>query len=173
MNKDFNENIYLFISHLLPFLSSVLLIICSYIPFDFFALNCIKVSFGAICTYFWLQHRPDLFNLWSVFWLGVFDDVITASPFGINMFEYLLLFVLVNNTSRLFNAKPFVVLWCGFALLDLICYLAKWLLVSVYYSQFLPLPELMVSYLITVSVYPIISLFLAFVQNNLIQEENI
>ena len=173
MGKNLDENISSLFQRLLPFLSWVLLVLLSYIPLDFMFLNSIRPAIGIICVYFWLQHRPDLFNLGSVFCLGLVDDVISSSPFGSNVFEMLLMYVLVNNTSRFLNAKPFVVLWYGFGVLALMTMLSRWLLVSVYYSQFLPLSMLFFSYMVTIAVYPLISLLLAFVQNNLIQDDDL
>ncbi len=171
MAKDFDENITSVFQRVLPFLVSAILLLFSYIPLDFMFLNSIRPAMGVICVYFWLQHRPDLFNLGSVFFLGVLDDMVTSSPLGSNIFELLLMYVLVNNTSRFLNAKPFIVLWYGFALLTLVTMLARWLVVSVYYSQFLPLSMLSFSYMVTIAVYPLISLLLAFVQNNFIQDD--
>ena len=171
MAKEFEENITSIFQHMLPFLVSAILLLFSYVPFDFMFLNSIRPAMGMICVYFWLQHRPDLFNLWSVFFLGVLDDVVTSSPLGSNIFELLLMYVLVNNTSRFLNAKPFIVLWYGFALLALVTIFSRWLIVSVYYSQFLPLSMLFFSYMVTIAVYPLISLLLAFVQNNFIQDD--
>ena len=82
------------------------------------------------------------------------------------------MYVLVNNTSRFLNAKPFIVLWYGFVVLSLVTVLSRWLVVSVYYGQFLPLSMLFFSYTVTIAVYPLISLLLAFVQNHLIQDDD-
>lgn len=124
-----------------------------------------------ICTYFWLLHRPDVFNLLSVYLLGLTEDVISSAPFGSNIFALLVLYVLVTNLSRFFNAKPFVIIWYGFALLSLVTFLSRWLLVSVYYSHFLPLATVMFSYLVTAAAYPILSLINVFVQNRLMTDE--
>ena len=109
MSEDLDENITSLFQRLLPFMSSVLLLLISYIPLDFSVFNNIRPSIGLICVYFWMLHRPDLFNLWSVYFLGVIDDIISSAPFGSNIFAMLLLYVLITNTSRFFNAKPFVV----------------------------------------------------------------
>ena len=98
-------------------------------------------------------------------------DIITAAPFGSNIFSFLVMYLLVSNLAAYFNAKPFVVTWYGFALFCLITMLARWLLVSVYYSQFLPLPLLMFSVFATIAFYPVIGLVNAFVQNSLMKDE--
>ena len=171
MSEDFNENITSLFQRIMPFLTSVILLLFSYVPLDFGLLNNIRPAVALICVYFWMLHRPDLFNLWSVYFLGMIDDIISSSPFGSNILALLILYLLINNTSRFFNAKPFVVTWYGFAVLSLVTYLARWLVVSVYYSHFLPLTMLTFSYLVTIAAYPLISLLLAFIQNNLIQDE--
>jgi len=141
-----------------------------YMPLGFFSLNGIRPVLALGCVYFWLQHRPDVFNLWSVFAVGLIDDILSSSPLGVNIFEMLMMYVLVNATTKFFNAKPFVVLWYGFVLLSFVVILTKWLLVSVYYSQFLPLSMLFFSYVITIATYPLLSLILAFVQNKLMKD---
>ncbi len=171
MSDDLDENITSFFQRPLPFVSSVILLFFSYVPLDLAYLNNIRPAVGMICVYYWLLHRPDLFNLWSVYFLGLIDDIVSAAPFGSNIFALLLLYVLVMNTSRFFNAKPFVVTWYGFALLTLLAQLSRWLIVSIYYSQFLPLAMVFFSTLVTIAAYPLISLLLAYVQNLLIRDD--
>ncbi len=171
MSEDIDENITTLFQRVLPLATSVLLLMISYIPLDFSLFNNIRPAIGIICVYFWIIHRPDLFNLWSVYFLGLLDDIISASPFGSNILALLVLYVLINNSSRFINAKPFIVTWYWFALLSLVTMLARWLVVSVYYSQFLPLTILIFSYLVTAAAYPLVSLLLAYIQNRWIQDE--
>ena len=117
MNDEWSENLTLYFQRLLPLLFSLLLLFVSYIPLDLPISNNIRPAVGMICTYFWLLHRPDVFNLLSVYLLGLTEDVISSAPFGSNIFALLVLYVLVTNLSRFFNAKPFVIIWYGFALL--------------------------------------------------------
>ncbi|MBP3418559.1 MAG: hypothetical protein J6L67_05460 [Alphaproteobacteria bacterium] len=56
-------------------------------------------------------------------------------------------------------------------MLSLVTFLSRWLLVSVYYSHFLPLATVMFSYLVTAAAYPILSLINVFVQNRLMTDE--
>ena len=171
MSEDIDENITSLFQRILPLATSVLLLMISYIPLDFSLFNNIRPAIGIICVYFWVNHRPDLFNLWSVYFLGLLDDIISASPFGSNILALLVLYVLITNTSRFINAKPFIVTWYWLALLSMVTMLARWLVVSVYYSQFLPLTILGFSYLVTAAAYPLVSLLLAYIQNRWIQDE--
>ncbi len=171
MSEGLGNNLVLIFKRRLPFLVSAVLVLFSYAPLNVVFWGSLRPAIGAACVYFWLQHRPDLFNLVSVFCLGLLDDVISTSPLGSNILEMLLMYVLVNNTSRLLNAKPFIVLWYGFALLLLLTMFVRYLVVSIYYSHFLPPSLMFFSYMVTIAVYPLVSLLLAFVQNNLIQDD--
>lgn len=173
MSEDFRESMISYLQRFLPLLSSLVLLLFSYAPMDFLFFDNIRPAVPMVCVYFWMIHRPDLFNLLSVFILGVTDDVISNVPFGTNILVLLVLYVLVNNLSRFFNGKPFIVTWYGFALLSLMTFLTKWFILSIYYSQFLPLAMVGFSFLVTAALYPLLSLLLAFVQNNLIADEEL
>lgn len=171
MSEEFQENLVAYLQKFLPFATSVVWVLFSYIPLDSAVANNLRPDMGLMCVFFWTLHRPDVFNLFSVYFLGFVVDIITAAPFGSNIFSFLVMYLLVSNLAAYFNAKPFVVTWYGFALFCLITMLARWLLVSVYYSQFLPLPLLMFSVLATIACYPVIGLVNAFVQNSLMKDE--
>lgn len=171
MSDEWGENLAIYFQRLLPLLTSMLLLLISYIPLDLPLSNNMRPAVGMICVYFWLLHRPDVFNLLSVYVLGLTEDIITSAPFGSNIFALLVMYVLVTNLSKYFNAKPFVIIWYGFGLLSLVTFLSRWLVVSVYYSSFLPLSIVMFSFLITAASYPVLSLINVFVQSKLMTDE--
>ena len=173
MSKEFDENVVPFFQKSLPLLSSVFFLLISYFPSNFTFFGSVKSDFGLICIYFWMLHRPDLFNLFSAATLGIIDISISSGVPGACLLAYLVMFVLVYNMQKYFNAKSFVVIWCGFMVLSFAAMFVKWLVVSVYYSQFLPLTMLTFSYFIMVAMYPLISFVLAFLQNHFIKDESI
>lgn len=172
MNEEWSENLASYFQRMLPLFCSLLMLFFSYVPLDLPISSHICPSVGMICAYFWLLHRPDVFNLFSVYVLGLVEDIISSAPIGSNIFAMLVMYLLVTNLSRFFNAKPFVIIWYGFALFSLVTFLSKWLLVSVYYSHFLPLTSVIFSYLMTAAVYPIFSIINVFVQNRLMTDED-
>lgn len=173
MSDELSENIVNYLQRLLPLFSSLVLLFFSYVPLDFLLFNNIRPAVAMVCVYFWMIHRPDLFNLVSVYLLGVVDDVLSNVPFGTNILTLLVLYVLISNLSRFLNGKPFIITWYGFAIISLVVFLVKWLVLSVYYGQFLPLSIVSFSFMVTAAAYPFISLILAFVQNNLIADEEL
>ena len=130
MSEELRENLAASLQKLLPLLTSIILVLMSYVPLNF-----------------------------------------TSAPFGANIFACLIMYLLVSNLAVYLNGKPFVVTWYGFAVFCLITMFSRWLLVSVYYSQFLPLSMLMFNLLFTIAFYPVIGLVNAFVQNKLMKDE--
>lgn len=173
MSEELKESLAIYLQRLLPLLSSIFLLFVSYIPLDFTLSNNIRPAVGMICVYFWVLHRPDIFNLFSVYVLGLVEDIISSAPFGSNIFALLVLYVLVTNLSKYFNAKPFTVIWYGFVLLSLITFLSRWLVVSIYYADFLPLSIVMFSFLVTAASYPVLSLINVFVQSKFMTDEEL
>lgn len=171
MQDDVTENLKNYLQRLTPLLFSIFLVLLSYVPFDFPAGSNIRPAVGMVCVYYWMIHRPDLFNLLSVYILGLIEDIVSSVPLGANIFTLLVLYILLNNLARFFNAKPFIITWYGFAILSFIAFFAKWLMVSIYYGQFLPVWVVLFSYLVSIAAYPVLSLMNAFVQNYLIQDE--
>ena len=151
MSEELRENLAASLQKLLPLLTSIILVLMSYVPLNFAAANNLRPAVGLMCVFFWMLHRPDIFNLFSVYFLGLVEDIVTSAPFGANIFACLIMYLLVSNLAVYLNGKPFVV--------------------SVYYSQFLPLSMLMFNLLFTIAFYPVIGLVNAFVQNKLMKDE--
>ena len=173
MSDELSENIMTYLQRLLPLLSSLLLLFLSYVPMDFLLFGDIRPAMAIVCVYFWMIHRPDIFNLLSVYFLGLVDDIISNVPFGTNIFTLLVLYLLISNLSRFLSGKPFIITWYGFAIIALVVLFTKWLVLSIYYAQFLPLSIVGFSFMVTAAAYPFISLILAFVQNSLIADEEL
>ena len=81
----------------------------SYVPLNFAAANNLRPAVGLMCVFFWMLHRPDVFNLFSVYFLGLVEDIVTSAPFGANIFACLIMYLLVSNLAVYLNGKPFVV----------------------------------------------------------------
>lgn len=171
LQDEMAENVKSYFQRLVPLAFSLFLLLFSYVPLNFVLSSNIRPAVSLVCVYYWIIHRPDIFNLFSVFILGLIEDILSSVPMGTNIFSLLLLYVLLLNLGRFFYGKPFVVTWYGFAVLSLVTLFGKWLIMSIYYGQFLPLVQVVFSYCFSVAAYPILSLLNAFVQNYLIQDE--
>lgn len=173
MSEDFDEKVVTHFQKSLPIITSVFLLLLAYLPLNFNFFYNVRPDFGLMCIYFWMLHRPDLFGIGTIIIMSIVVSVISSSVVGCALIAYLVMYILIYNTQKLFNAKSFVVVWYGFMALSLISMLVKWIVVSIYYNEFLPISMLMLGYLMGIVLYPMISMILAFVQNKFIQGDGL
>lgn len=173
MSEDFDEKVVNYFQKSLPLVTSIAFLLLAYVPVNFSFFYNVRPDFGLMCIYFWMLHRPDLIGLGTIVAMGLVSIAISSSVAGASMIGYLVMYVLMYNLQKLFNAKPFVVIWYGFMAFCLVSVFVKWLVVSVYYNTFLPLSMLMLGYLLGIVLYPLVSAILAFVQNRFIQDDGL
>lgn len=165
MEESLSEVISQQFKKLLPLLCSAVSLLVSYIPVHLPFISMLRPDMGLICVFFWALYRQDLFNFGSAFVLGFLADCMSAAPLGLNVFVYLFIFMLCSTFGRFINMKPFMVNWCGFASVLAFALLIKWLLISFYYRQFLPLSGVAFSYGATLFWYPLIARLNMWIQN--------
>ncbi len=156
----------------IPLLVSVVWLMISFIPLKSEISANARPMIGLVCVYFWVIYRPDLFNLWSVFVLGVISDVLSIAPLGIFLFMYLVMYLTVTNLIKYINDKTFEIMWSGLIILLPVVMLSGWLLMSIYYAQFIPIKGLFFSYLLSIALYPLISGVNAMIVNRFLQDDD-
>lgn len=171
MNELWNENIKLHLQRLIPIISTILFVLIFNIPLYPFVADNIRPYISLICVYFWLIHRPYLFGAISVYMVGILEDIVSSTPFGTNIFTLLLLYLLTNLITKFLANKPFIIIWYGFCFTTFITLFAKWLVVSIYYSQFLPVSSLIFIYLTTIAFYPIFSIINVYIHDHFMESE--
>ena len=157
MRDELRENIKLTGQRLVPFFLSLLLILFNYIPSNLGISNVIRPEMGLICVFYWVLNRPDLFNMFTVFFLGLVNDIMSAIPLGANIIPYLTVYLILNNLTSFFNNKPFNVIWASFAIIVVMVEILKMLIISMYYAKFIPISYLFFTILFTIACYPLIS----------------
>lgn len=157
----------------LPLICSIFLLLAAYIPVHMPLLKFLRPDIGIICVYFWALYRQDLFGAVSTFILGVIADSIAATPFGLNAFVFMFVFILASTFGSFVNTKPFIISWGGFAAISLLAFSIKWILLSVFYSRFVALGGILAGYAATVLFYPLIARLNIFVQNRFLSGEEV
>lgn len=173
IEDDWQDNAISLFERLLPPVSSVLLMLLAYVPVYMGIFNNIRADLGLIAIYFWMLNRADLFDLKSVVFMGLVDGTLSSSVFGLELFAYLLMYVLTLNLRKFLVGRSFLVIWYGFMAITLVVLLLKWSVAAIYYGQFLPFTPLMFSYLQNAAIYPLISVLLALLQNMFLQDDEI
>ena len=156
---------------LVPFLMTVALIILAQVPMHLPSAVPIAPGFALIAVYFWALHQPNLIPAPIVFVFGLLQDALTGVPIGLNAFVLLVVYGLVVSQRRYFFGKSFAVLWWGFATLSIVIGLLQWATVSLLTGQVLSAVPLLVEYLTTVALYPVVAYVLVLTHRNILVED--
>ncbi|MBE6451420.1 MAG: rod shape-determining protein MreD [Alphaproteobacteria bacterium] len=173
MEDSFSDILKDYVKKMLPLLCAIGLILLMYIPIRFPLSKFLRPDTAMICVYFWTLYRRDLFGPISVAVLGIVADSLGAVPLGVNMFVFISVYVLAITFGIYVNTKPFAISWIGFALISLVAFLIKWLLMSVYYSNFLPLTGVLLGYVATVLLYPLVARLNVVIQNRFLATDEV
>lgn len=171
MRENWQEIISNRLYRSLPLLISAILLLFSYLPLRSEIAGNARPVVGLMCVYFWLIYRADLFNLFSVFVLGLIADTVSTVPFGSNLLSMLVMYLIVTNLVKYLNGKTFMILWFGLAALLPAAMLSQWLALSIYYHQFLPLSLLLFSYITSLACYPLVGGINALILNHFLQDD--
>ncbi len=150
--KNFLATIGIF---LVPILSIIALELLLYLPRSGGFWNFMRLTPFYAGIYFWQSQRPDAFNMVSAFVLGIFADVLSSTPLGVNIAAFLFLYILSVYLSSWFNVKKFSYSWLLFLAATLATFLFKALAVSIFYRRLVPLNSLRFEILLTITLYPL------------------
>ncbi len=138
MTSPFERRLKRRIGRYVPAFCACLLLLLAVAPFRWGALNDVFAGALIASIYYWGLFRPAQMPYWLVFALGLLFDVLTGLPPGLSSFMWLCLRGMVNVYGRMFATAAFPGVWVGFAVIFALCTLAGWVLLSWYYSRWLP-----------------------------------
>ena len=154
-----------------PITSILFLETLLYIPRFSIFFNIIRLCAFYCGIYFWLSTRADIFNFFSTFILGVFADVISGTPLGINVLTFLLFYLTSIYLISYFNIKKFSYSWLIFSLILLLTFIFKAFMVIVFFKSTIPLNTFLLELFLTICIYPLIIRFFIFIEKKYIHLE--
>ena len=145
----------------LPALLTLVLALINVIPLQAPGFAPVAPTMVLASLYYWAIYRPTMTPLWAVFLIGLFEDIVTGAPMGVNAAIYLIAFGLVAGQRRVFLGKSFGVVWWGFMLVAGAAEALRWVLISALGGLIVdPMPGLF-TYISSIAIYPVLSLLLA------------
>lgn len=112
-------------------------------------------------VYFWAIHRPGAMPFSVVLLLGTLQDVLTATPLGMQALLLLLVHGIAASQRRMLAGHSFARTWCGFVAATIATGALGWMIVSVYHLMIVWPAPLVAHVLLTIGVYPAVSAILA------------
>ncbi|MDH5556332.1 MAG: rod shape-determining protein MreD [Alphaproteobacteria bacterium] len=150
-----------------PTLLLLFLVILGQLPFSLPGDSAVTPYFVLMAVFYWGLHRPDLLPAAVVFVVGLLQDALEGEPFGVNAFVLIAVYWFVSSQQRHFGERPFLVLWLIFGLIGLAAETLRWLLVAVLTTTMLTPWSVAFEYLMTVALYPLLTIAFALAQRAL------
>ena len=102
---------------LMPSMLTLVLVIINVVPLHIPGFSRVAPLLPLIAVYHWAAFRPRLLPAYAVFLIGLFQDILTGAPIGVNAFVFLAVYGAVLSQKRFFIGKSFFILWLGFSLI--------------------------------------------------------
>lgn len=146
--------------NLLPLAATTGLVLVGAMPLPIPGYSAVVPLFSLCAVYFWAINRPQALPPAVVFGLGLVQDALAGTPFGLHAVMLLLAYGMVVSQRRFFVGKSFGVIWWGFMLVALIAVVAAWLFASLAAGAVMRPGPAGFQFLLTLAVYPVMALTL-------------
>ncbi|MDH3335263.1 MAG: rod shape-determining protein MreD [Rhodospirillaceae bacterium] len=171
MKSGFLQPLDLVARNITPFIITMLLIIISAIPTRIPEFSYIAPVLPLMAIYHWSIYRPDLLPAWAVFALGILQDALVGTPFGVSSLVFLAVHLVVLSQQVFFTGKSFAVVWIGFSMVSAAAFIMTWILVSIYFGQSTGLLGVFFQYLVTLGSFPVLTWILMVWQQKMLPQE--
>jgi len=149
------------VRHLIPATATLFLLLLTVVPLRLPAVAEIAPMLPLMGVYYWAIYRPDLLPAWLAFTIGLLADVIAGTPLGVEALVLLLVQGTAARQRRFFLGKSFAVTWWSFGLLAAGATTLDWLLVSLLNGRAIDPSPVLISYLLTLGCFPLLTWALA------------
>lgn len=141
----------------LPFALTLLLVLVGAMPMRAPGLSEIAPALPLVSLFYWSVFSRDSMSLAAAFVLGILNDIVTGTPFGLTSLVYVVVQGLCASQRRFFLGKPFLVAWWGFSFIAVMAQALDWALASLLYWRALPAEASFFAGLMTIAAYPPLS----------------
>lgn len=156
--------------NLLPVALCLVLVLLSMVPLRVPGYAEVAPMLTVIGVCYWSIARPDLLRPVMAFGIGVFEDILVGTPLGINAMVLLAVHGMLAIQQRFFFGKPFSIWWWALGVVAAVASLLKWLLFVAAAGEMVAPLMVVLSYILTVMLYPALSWVFARVEMALARE---
>jgi len=144
-----------FIKRVSPFLLAVFFILLVRIPIGTGVSSNMIPMVGLMYVFYWTINRRRVVPVWSIFFLGLFEDLVVGGPIGLLPILLVVVQGGLNNQRRFFVNRSFVISWMGFSIICIGISVIYWFLEAFHFGGFLSPQPLMFKAVSTMIFYPI------------------
>ena len=170
MNPSLSQRLDLLARNVLPAMLGVFLVLLSTIPFYIPGYGPMAANLVLMAVFYWAVHRPDLLSPFTVFLIGLLQDILVGMPPGMNAFVLLLVRTIAVSQGRVFRGRSFIILWWGFGIVAMASAFVVWGLSALYvFSLIDPLPGLFQAG-VTTALFPFLAGLFTWMQVKLLSQ---
>ncbi len=157
-------------TNLTPFVLSALLVMFSATPIYLPTYGPAAPNLALIAVFYWTIYRPDLMPAIAVLVLGLWQDLLIGSPFGINAITLLLVHGAIVYQRTFFQGKSFAIVWWAFGLTAAIAALVFWLITMGYHIVAIDPAPLVFQFALTLAAYPFLTWLFAKIHHAILRQ---
>ena len=164
-----NQGLSLLAYRITVLVVSLLLVMLAALPTQIPGYGQIAMNMGLITVYFWSVYRPDHFPAVAAVAVGLWQDLLAATPLGINALLFLIIREGIAAQYVFFRSRSFSVIWYCLWPVVLLATLVAWGVHSVLNLALIdPYPALFHVGL-TIGLYPLVAICLARISKFLLE----
>ncbi len=137
-----------------PVFITILLIIAGMVPLNLPMASAIGPALPLVAVYYWTVHKPHLMPLWTVFLIGLLQDLLSGGPIGVSIIMLLTVHAVITRQRRFFTSAAFTLIWSIFMLVAAGALTLGWLLTCLAYANYVNPQPVIFQYLMTLAFYP-------------------
>ncbi len=160
MSTTLSEQLDGFLRFSVPYAAIFFLFTLNLVSFSAPLSTKIEIPFFLMCIYYWSVYRPTLIPPFLVFASGLYFDLLSGMPLGLNAFLFLLVRHFVTEQRLLLTSQTFVVIWIGFMIVAAACIVVQWGLFGLINMYWTPHMPMLLMILAGVLIFPAVSLIL-------------
>ena len=142
---------------LTPSMFTLALVFINVVPLHIPGFSRVAPLLPLMAVYHWAIFRPRLLPAYAVFLIGLFQDILTGAPIGMNAFVFLVVYGVVLTQKRFFLGKSFFILWLGFAVIAAGAATVSWMTASLLNVTLIEPKTVIFQYLMTLGFFPAVA----------------
>lgn len=161
MTQGIRRYLFLLFRQSLPVLISSALVLLAAVPLSVPGYGQIAVNAGLVCVFYWSVSRPDLFSPAAAFALGLWQDLVTGAPLGLNALVLLAVYGLTGSQQVFLRSRNYAGQWFCFLLVALLAALLAWAVAMVLNLDLIDPSPVLFHVVLTAGAYPLLAWFLS------------
>ena len=169
MSGDGNQGLSLLAYRVTVLVVSLLLVMLVTLPTQIPGYGQIAMNVGLVTVYFWSVYRPDHFPAVTAVTVGLWQDLLAATPLGVNALLFLIVREGIASQYVFFRSRSFAVIWYCLWPVVLLVTVVAWGLHSALNLVLIDPYPVLFHVGLTIGIYPLVAICLERVSKYLLE----